>query len=348
MDLHILKSRLQAHLGDGLVTFVGSGVSCAEGLPGMGELADYLLANVGHGLSDADAASWSAASQLISTKGLEAALLAAPPTPQLEASISAATGRLISERERTVVSEVFTGKRKLRLTRLLMHLVKPVAGMTIVTTNYDRLVEIAAEEADIGADTMFIGRFAGQLNERESQMSFCRAATVKPRRAAVSLQYRPRALICKPHGSLDWYVRAGRPVCYGGDLPDAVRLIITPGQNKFRNGYESPFDLHRARANEAIDRAGRYLILGYGFNDDHLETHLTPGIKSGKPTLMLTRSLSAVARQMALMHANVIAIEHSIIGGVAGTAVIAEQKEFFFPDIGIWDVDSFVTEVLEP
>lgn len=348
MDLHTLKARLQAHLSDGLVTIVGSGLSCAEGLPGMGELADHLLTNVGHVLTGADAAAWTAAAQLITTKGLEAALLAAPPTPPLEASISAETGRLISERERTVVSEVFAGTRTLRLTRLLAHLVKPATGMTIVTTNYDRLVEIAVEEAGIGADTMFVGRFAGQLNERESQMSFCRGATVKPRRTTVSLQYRSRALICKPHGSLDWYVRAGRPVFYAGDLPGATRLIITPGQNKFRNGYESPFDLHRARANDAIDRAGRYLILGYGFNDDHLETHLTPGIKSGKPTLMLTRSLSATARELALTHANVIALEYSTVDGAEGTAVIAEKKEFFFPNTGMWDVDLFVTEVMEP
>lgn len=348
MDLHALKSRLQGHLSDGLVTIVGSGLSCAEGLPSMGELATHLLANVGHGLSGADANAWASASPLIATKGLETALLAAPPTPLLETLISGETGKFISERERIVVSEVFAGKRTLRLTRLMSHLVKPAAGLTIVTTNYDRLVEIAVEEANIGADTMFVGRFAGQLNERESQLSFCRDVTVKPRRAAATLHYRPRALICKPHGSLDWYARAGRPVFYAGDLSDATRLIITPGQNKFRNGYESPFDHHRSRANDAIDRAGRYLVLGYGFNDDHLETHLSPSIKGGKPTLMLTHTLSTVARQLALTHANVIALEYAKAAGVEGTAVIAEKNEFFFPGVGMWDVDSFVTEVLEP
>lgn len=348
MDLHSVKVRLQEHLSDGLVTIIGSGLSCAEGLPGMGELATYLLAEVGGSLTGGDATSWASASALIATKGLEAALLAAPPTPAVELAIAAATGKLIAERERVVVSEVFAGKRKLRLTRLLRHLVKPASGLIIVTTNYDRLVEIAAEEANIGADTMFVGRFAGQLNERESQMSFCRNVTIKPRRTAATLHYRPRALICKPHGSLDWYARAGCPVFYAGDLPDAVRLIITPGHNKFRNGYESPFDHHRSRANEAIDRAGRFLVLGYGFNDDHLETHLSPSIKGGKPTLMLTWSLSPVARQLALLHANIIALEYAEVAGVAGTRGIIEQKEFFFPGVGIWDVDSFVTEVLEP
>jgi hypothetical protein len=125
-------------------------------------------------------------------------------------------------------------------------------------------------------------------------------------------------------------------------------MIITPGHNKFRNGYESPFDIHRSRANEAIDRASRFLVLGYGFNDDHLETHLSPCIKGGKPTLMLTRSLSTAARQLAIQHSNVIALEYAELQGVTGTNVIIEKSAFFLPGVRMWDVDSFVTEVLEP
>lgn len=348
MDLHNVKVLLQEHLSDGLVTIVGSGLSCAEGLPGMGELASHLQKTVGVGLIGADATTWASASALVATKGLEGALLAVPPTPALEFAIAASTGQFIAERERAVVAEVFAGKRTLRLTRLLTHLVKPSTGLFIVTTNYDRLVEIAAEEAGIGADTMFVGRFAGHLNERESQLSFCRDVTIRPRRTVANFHYRPRAVICKPHGSLDWYDRSGRPVFYAGDLPSAPRLIITPGHNKFRNGYESPFDHHRAKANEAIDRATRFLVIGYGFNDDHLETHLSPRIKEGKPTLMLTWCLSPVARQLALNHSNVIALEHAEEAGVAGTSIIIKKKQSFFPGVGLWDVESFITEVLEP
>ncbi|MCY1240020.1 hypothetical protein D9M72_528480 [compost metagenome] len=64
--------------------------------------------------------------------------------------------------------------------------------------------------------------------------------------------------------------------------------------------------------------------------------------------MMLTRSLSAVARQLALAHSNVIALEYAEVAGVPGTTVIVEQKEIFFPGAGMWDVNSFVTEVLEP
>lgn len=346
MDLHEVKKRLQQHLSDGLVTVVGSGLSCAEGLPGMTELADHLLASVGPGLSADDLVMWTAIAPQIKDKGLEAALLVTPPTPGLESAIAAATAVLVSERERKVVTEVFAGTRRLRLTKLIGHLLKPSNGLPIVTTNYDRLVEIAVEEAGFGVDTMFVGHFAGSLNERESKLSFCRNVTFK--KPNFTYHFRHRAIVYKPHGSLDWYLRDGKPVCYAGDLPGSTRLIITPGQNKFRNGYESPFDHHRSRANEAIDRASRFLILGYGFNDDHLETHLSPAIRGGKPTLMLTRSLSVKAKALAVGHANVISLEHAEEGGVEGTRMTIDKAQSFVPGVAFWDVHSFIAEVLEP
>ena len=346
LDLHKLKQELQAHLGDGLVTVVGSGLSCAEGLPGMGELADHLRAEVGPALSPSDSAAWKGIAVAIAVDGLEAALLKHPPSNTIEVAIASSTAELIATRERTVITEVFNGTRKLRLTRLLKKMLRPNSGQTIVTTNYDRLVEVAAEEADLGVDTLFLGQFAGQLKPKESRLSFCLNVSLKKRRPVFS--YSPRAIVLKPHGSLDWYLRDGRPVRYGGDLPGATRLIITPGQNKFRNGYESPFDTHRERANRAIDEALKFLVLGYGFNDDHLETHLTPRIKEGKPTLMLTHSLSPKALQLAHDHPKVIALDYENQGGVAGTRVIHSRTDHFIPGLALWDVGSFVTEVLEP
>ena len=346
MTLDTIKKHLQAHLSDGLVTIVGSGLSCAEGLPSMGELASYLSSELESVVCTADAGLWKEVKPLLAVHGLEAALFVKPPTPTLEAAISAMTGALIAERERQAVSEVFNGTRKLRLTRLMAHLLKPSTGLPIVTTNYDRLVEIAIEEAGIGADTMFVGRFAASVNERESKLSFCHKVTNK--KSKITCHYRPRALVCKPHGSLDWYLRDGKPVAYAGELPDVPRLIITPGQNKFRNGYDSPFDLHRSKANDAIDRASRFLILGYGFNDDHLETHLAPAIKSGKPTLMLARTLTKNAARVAMENSNVTALELSTDAGIAGTLLTINKGQQFIPNLEIWDVHKFIDEVLEP
>ena len=110
--------------------------------------------------------------------------------------------------------------------------------------------------------------------------------------------FQPRAVASKPHGSLDWYARAGRPIRYAGELPGVPRLIIPPGRNKSRLGYEQPFDRQRERANKAIDGASRLLILGYGFAEEHLETHLRPALTGGRPALILTYALSDSIRSL--------------------------------------------------
>lgn len=45
-DNHELKRHLQDCLGDGLAIIVGSGLSCAEGIPGMSALATHLIEDV--------------------------------------------------------------------------------------------------------------------------------------------------------------------------------------------------------------------------------------------------------------------------------------------------------------
>lgn len=346
MELHELKIELQSIFGDGLVSIIGSGLSCAEGLPGMSELASHICTIVAPQVPPDDAALWSVIAKAILTDGLENALLRHPPNGHIESLISIATAELISNRERDVITEVFNGTRTLRLTRLIGKMLKPSTGIPIITTNYDRLVEIAIEEAGLGVDTLFLGQFAGRLETKLSHLSFCRNVRLHGKRAIYS--YQERALVFKPHGSLDWYLRDGSPVRYGGELPGATQLIITPGQNKFRNGYNSPFDIHRERANHAIDSAKKFLVVGYGFSDDHLETHLTPAIKLGKPTLILTHTLSTKAARLAGEYPNVLALDHATQAGITGTRVIHRQTDQFLPGLRLWDVDSFVSEVLEP
>jgi len=344
MTLDEIKRHLQEHLSDGLILIIGSGLSCAEDLPSMGDLANHLSENLSQHLSESDQKLWKEIESLLG-EGLEAALLKLPPTETLEAAIVSMTGSLIAEREQQVISEVFAGKRKLRLTSLIDHVLKPFSGLPIITTNYDRLVEIAVEEAGIGADTMFIGSPFGVLNEIESRMSFCRRIS---KGRTPHLEYRKRAIICKPHGSLDWYMRNNTPVSYAGELHGFPRLIITPGSNKYRNGYESPFDIHRSKANNIIDQASRFLIVGYGFNDDHLETHLTPAIRSGKPTHMLSRTLTPNAKKLAMECSNITALEHGIENGAKGTRFNFDKKQQFIPDLDIWDVNQFIKEIFEP
>jgi hypothetical protein len=75
MELGALKKRLQQHLGDGLVLVIGSGLSCAEGVPGMGPLGQHLVTHIPASLSPDDNTLWKQIYPLIESDGLEAALL---------------------------------------------------------------------------------------------------------------------------------------------------------------------------------------------------------------------------------------------------------------------------------
>jgi len=341
-----LKQLLQAFFSDGLVIIVGSGLSAAEGIPGMVALAGHLRIEVPRRVLSADQANWADIENLLSSGcGLEAALLQVPPSPGLETIIVEQTTELLRSAEAEVFREVLEQERELRLSRLLPHVLKPPEGLSVVTPNYDRLIELAAEMANLGVDSMFVGSVVGRFNEQISKLSFLKNVELKGRHLRKHL--RGKVNLFKPHGSLDWCMLNGAPVRLSLDLP-VPRLIITPGLNKFRNGYQSPFDVHRDRANTAIDNAARFLILGYGFNDDHLETHLVPRLKMGRDCLLLTHTMTAQARKVAAESPGLVALEAHEQNGCRGTAITRNGVAEFLAGSEIWDLKNFVTEVLEP
>ncbi len=343
MELNEIKSLLQNHLSDGLVIIVGSGLSCAEGMPGMGKLANHIIDKASEHTTLSSNENWSNIANSIQTNGLEAAFLEHQLSQDMEQSIIQITADYLIPYETEILKEVFGGTRKLRFTKLIQHLLKPNAGIPIITPNYDRLIEIACEESELGVTTMFCGGYMGRLNERESIYSLCRE--VKTIRKTAQLIYGAHARVYKPHGSFDWYNKNGEPVRYMGDLP-LPRLIITPGVNKYRNGYESPFDKHREKANEAIDNASRYLIIGYGFNDDHLEIKLKRAISSGKQTVLLTQKISDSAVKLISQSPSFFAFEEAV--GSTGTRLLSKELDINLPGCNFWDLNGYIDEVLTP
>jgi hypothetical protein len=84
MNFDALVQFIQGHFTDGLVLVIGSGLSIAEGIPGMPALATYLSTHA-LDLSGGDKAIWSQIqTRLDADEGLEAALLKHPPSPMLE------------------------------------------------------------------------------------------------------------------------------------------------------------------------------------------------------------------------------------------------------------------------
>lgn len=335
-----MKTAIQDFFQENTVTIVGSGLSAAEGIPGMQSLAMELQDKLPYKISEkADTDNWKAISdRLKEGEGLEVALHNEKPTSIVEEKIRETTAAFIRSSERKALNNVLSGGARFRFSDYLQRFNIRNNGLTVITTNYDRLVEYSCEMNGIRVDTLFVGKYICQFSPDESKYSFCKS--IYKLKGQSRVEYSPKVTVLKPHGCLSWYQIDGcaRSVPH---LEKDNCLIITPGINKYREGYNEPFDTHRARANAAIDSALRYIIIGYGFGDDHLETHLLRQLNSNKPALIITHTLSDKAIKIVKDCKNILAI----CSRDNGSLVLTKYDEEFFPDINLWDTREMIKEI---
>lgn len=345
LNLGDLKKRIQEHFRTGLVTLVGSGLSAASGLPTMARLEAHLRDKMPARISTAELDEWQRIMAVLETgQGLEVALHAVLTSENVGNAIVELTAGLIAEEEARVIGQALTKQVVLPFSKLLPHITPSTNGeVYVITSNYDRLLEVSAETIGYGVDTMFVGHYFAPLDEKMSRDSFL--SEIRPHRTSYRKIYRKRVRLFKPHGSLDWYELDGEPIRSPVPL-DCRRLMITPGAQKYKRGYESIFERHRAAANGILEEAERFLILGYGFNDEHLEKTLRREIHRGKPCLLLTLGLSPSARNVIAANPSVSAlVKTKDAAGNEGTEFVSNTGQVFFPGLSLWSVDSLVDEV---
>lgn len=342
MDIDTIKKIIQDFFKEGTVTIVGSGLSLAEGIPGMGDLAKELQAKIPTMLTDVeDIDIWDQINNdLTSGVGLEETLHNTKPSAFVEESIRKITAKYIGDYDKRIFIDVVKNSKTLRFSQYLKQFNIRNRNMTVITTNYDRLIEYACEANDIMVDTLFVGKYLARYKPDQSKYSCC--IGIQQRKGkGTTLQYAPKITLLKPHGCLSWHLIDNDPYSIM-NYPVEDSLIITPGLNKYREGYSVPFDTHRARANEEIDRAQQYIVIGYGFGDDHLETHLVKQLHSGKPALILTYELSLSAGQLVNECKNVTAICHA---NSTDSKVINAEGETILQGINLWDLHEMIKEV---
>lgn len=341
MDIDTIKKVIQDFFQEGTVTIVGSGLSLAEGIPGMHDLAQKLQVKIPAMLTTADDINiWNQINNdLVKGIGLEDTLHNTKPSTYVEECIRKVTAKYIGEADNRIFMDVIKNGRVLRFSEYLKRFNIKNRNMTVITTNYDRLIEYACEIDDIMVDTLFVGKYLARYKPDQSKHSYCVGIQQRKGKGAM-LQYAPTITLLKPHGCLSWHLI--------DDIPYSVMnytmedsLIITPGLNKYREGYSVPFDTHRGRANEEIDRAQKYIIIGYGFGDDHLETHLVQQLKGGKPALILTYELSSNAERLVGECKNVTAISH--VNNIDSKVINAEGETILL-GINLWDLHEMIKE----
>lgn len=310
----------------------------------MGQLAAHLTASIlPRQLSEPDRAFWEPiAAGLDNGDGLEIALDIPHVPDSLLARIVDESSKCVADAEAKSVEELLAGKTPNILGPLFEILLVTNDTADVITTNYDRLIEIDAALHGIRVDTMFYGHTLGRLDEKlaRDELIEVRRGSARTRNRK-DIGTRPHIRLSKPHGSLDWRIFNGDIVRMDFPIGQGAR-IITPGSSKYREGYERPFDDQRERANRAINSGTAFLALGYGFNDPHLQTHLQRRFKE-VPALVLAHRLTASAKTYLSTNERAIGIESS---GTPGTCIAHQGGEKIALQGDLWKIEELIKEIL--
>ena len=144
--------------------------------------------------------------------------------------------------------------------------------MNVISTNYDRILEYV---------WAYIGfRFTDGFAQHELAVFDDNLFSNKD---CINLM--------KVHGSLDWF-----------DVDHDVRklnndfgydpVMIPPGKNKYRTTHKSPYRELMQKSDNAIRKAASFLVVGFGFNDEHITPLVGKCTKGGIPIVVVTMKVT--------------------------------------------------------
>ncbi|WP_374336097.1 SIR2 family protein [Methyloversatilis sp.] len=291
-EMELMQSHVQDCIGKLPVIVLGSGASAAHGIPGMGPLGEHLAASTLPIAYQADPHlyGWREFLDKVQTMDLESALTGVTVTPEVLEHIVHTTWKFLNAADYRIFERVLADRRLLPLSRLFQHLLRSTAmELQVVTPNYDRLAEYAAEAAGYCAYTGFTFGIFGS-----------RAVDVP--RIQIGRRQTRTVNIWKVHGSLGWFSGSDGSIVA---LPpmEAVPtgftpVIVTPGTEKYRRVHEEPFRSAMHSADDSVARANAFLCIGYGFNDDHLQPLMMERCTRPEvPLVLITKEISPTAHR---------------------------------------------------
>jgi len=287
----ILNDRAQVCIAASPVIILGSGASIAAGVPGMGELRDHLLSLPDPaGYSEPELRPWQAFKEALLTTDLESALQQVNLPEHLDDHIVEATWRFLQPFDVKVFNELLSLTGPYPLTSLFQHLLRSTNWeIDVVTPNYDRLAEYAAEMGEFYHETGFS---YGHVRRRMGDSR---------QRVHLADNKCDRVNIWKVHGSFDWFrdehgVIRALPISH--PKPSTWKpAIVTPGLQKYRRTYDEPFVSIKAASDRAFSNASAFFCSGFGFNDRHIQTKLTERCRSKQvPLVLITWEVTAAAK----------------------------------------------------
>ncbi|MFZ5826331.1 MAG: SIR2 family protein [Bacillota bacterium] len=321
------------------VMVLGSGASAAHNIPGMGALRDHLVSSIQPTEEDSGYSVWQAFTAQLLIDDLETSLQKVQLNQDLLNAVIAETWKLINRADLLVFEQLLRGEMSLPLTELFRYMFTSTRKtITVVTPNYDRLAEYAADAGDFAHRTGF-GH--GHLRYRDSSWGLMRGRS--PARTVD---------IWKVHGSLDWFKRPDDTLIAvppRESLPEGlVPSIVTPGVTKYQIALQEPFRSAINQADNALHRAAAYLCIGYGFNDEHIQPKLIERVtRDSVPLVVITRSLTDSAKTLLLggRCKDFLALETD---GNSGTRAFCPEymDGVVLPGMQIWNLRDFLNSTV--
>ena len=326
------------------IVILGSGPSCAAGIPGMRSLAEHLLDKLRNDTSNG----WKKISDdLRKNIDLETAFSRTQPDEKLSKEIIKTVGGYISEKDKEVRDRYFNRQIKIPVGSLIDYYRSEI--LTIITPNYDCLVEYCCDELKIHCNTGFVGYFRKNLDfekaEREAEY-VDKSVIVRGRRRRIE-KITPHVKLFKVHGSIDWYDFNNNTVSdiflIEREKYEDKRLIILPGDRKYSKAFHEPYRELIQKADDSLRSGKSFLMIGYGFNDEHLQEILVKRlVEDEKPGIVITKEISEKAKELLSGCPNLWGISQKN----SSTVIRNKDTEYEISNMELWRIDEFVREIL--
>lgn len=272
------------------VIVLGSGASIPHGIRGMADLAIWLVDNV-KADDGPEADAWLMVKTALGQGDhLEAALENKNIPTSLVIKIVRSTWDFIAHDDYALMKSAIKEETVFPLRSLFAGLFGSVhRNIHVVTTNYDRAAEYAADSGGYIHHTGFLPGYLRRADGAED-LAFRQGRNVAR-----------TVTVWKVHGSLDWFTDAKGGVMslpMTAELPDGlVPLIVTPGVSKYQRTHDEPFRSAIQGADRVLSAASAFICIGYGFRDSHIHPKLMTRCRvHNTPILVAARTLTPEAK----------------------------------------------------
>lgn len=338
--------------------FFGTGLSCAlDSRFGMPALRDALLSNINeNNLTESQNEEWSnVKKKLRENNDLENALNEVS-NHDLLSKIVDCTGKFISQLDKEHSYEIIKKNSIWPGTCLIKKIVETLPDsdciLDVITPNYDMLFEHACESVNIPYTNGFVGCVHRKIDWCAASRSMQYSDTVLYGKRTQKIDKNKKHIhLYKVHGSLNYFYHCDELIennSWMWDTPEfAQRVIITPGISKYEVLQKYRQEL-LTRADSAISSSSNFLFLGYGFNDNHLEEYIRRKlISQSGHGLIITRSINEKISHLSQESKNLWVVCAADDNSDNSRIFNSQYDDWLLlPDVKIWDVREFYTNIL--